>query len=113
MERSFVSILDDLDAGEVTSRLTDELKACVKGALKAQAKATLTLTLTVKPDGRMFIVTQDIKAKIPTPKTAQTAFYATDDGELRREDPKQVPLRHVPQKPTPLRSLEQPEAKTE
>lgn len=116
MERSFNEIVDDLDAGEVTARLTDKLKECVRGALKSQEASTLTLKLKITPDGRTFIVTNDIKVDIKVPKTALTVFYARDDGELVKDDPKQtaLPLRTVPRDPTPLRSPgHQPEAKTE
>jgi hypothetical protein len=117
MERSFIEILDDLSDGDVSLRLTDELRRCVNGARRADKSAKLTLTLTIEPDDRLFVVTAKIKADIPTPGTSMTALYATEEGELRKEDPRQQQLKHVPVKPTgPLRTVGgslQPEAKQE
>jgi uncharacterized protein YfdQ (DUF2303 family) len=74
-ERDFVSILGDLSDGDVSLRLTEALRSCVNGARRAEKDAKLTLTLTISPDDRLFVVTAKIKADIPTPGTSMTALY--------------------------------------
>lgn len=104
--RDFQDILTDLDDGEVHRRLTEKLRDVVNGARDANLAATLTLKLTVTPDGRQFVVNSKITTSIPTPKTSFTVFFADDQGELRKEDPKQQQLRHVPKTPTELRTVQ-------
>ena len=103
--REFIEILTDLDDGRVHEELTRKIRDVVIGARDAQQPGKLTLTITIKPDGRQFVVLPKVKAEIPTAKAGQTMFFADDKGTLRKDDPKQVPLRNVPARPTEIRSV--------
>jgi hypothetical protein len=103
--RDFQDILTDLDDGQVHERLTSKLRDVVAGCREAQLSGSLTLKITITPEGRQFIVNPKITTSIPTPKTGITMFFADERGDLRKEDPKQVSLKHVNQKPTELRTV--------
>ena len=57
------------------------------------------LTIKVKPeDGAMCVVVEaDVKVTMPRPPAVKAMFYADDDGNLLRNDPRQqrLPLREV------------------
>lgn len=112
MIRDFTVTVADLDDGEVLAQLTTELCDLIKAVTKTNKVGTLTLRLKVKPDGRKVEVTADVSSKQPRPATGTSLFFADDDGNLHREDPKQPALRGLEQKkPTPLRTIkENPEA---
>lgn len=104
--REFGEILVDLDDGQVHERLTQKLRDVVQGARDAQLAGKLTLTLTITPEGRQFIITPKITTNIPTPKTGVSMFFADNDGTLTKSDPKQIELRNVTSKPpTKLREV--------
>lgn len=97
--RDFQDILTDLDDGHVHEELTRVLRDVVRGVREANAAGSITLKISLKPEGRQFVVNADVTSKIPTRKPSASVFFATDDGDLRKDDPKQVPLRNVDTKP--------------
>lgn len=103
--RDFQDILTDLDDGAVHERLTAKLRDVVNAVREAKLSGSLTLKITITPEGRQFIVNPKITANIPTAKTGITMFFADEDGDLRKDDPKQVPLKHVNARPGELRTV--------
>lgn len=101
--RDFQDILTDLDDGRVHEQLTARLRDVVNGCREAQLAGSITLKITIAPDGRQFIITPKITHNIPTAKAGITMFFADENGDLRKDDPRQVPLRHVNAKPTELK----------
>lgn len=99
MEREFLDVLTDLDDGKVHAQLTRMLPELVKAVMDTGKSGSLSLTIKVKRENRMLLVTSDVKTKLPQPATESTLFYATEEGVLRRDDPKQPALRHVPMNP--------------
>lgn len=109
-ERDFTDFLTDLDDGKVHHQLTLELRRLIKAVCDTQKAGTLTFKVKAKPDGRTVIVMTDVRSTPPQPATGSTFFYPDEVGDLRREDPKQPPLRNLETKPpTPLKSVKQPE----
>lgn len=108
--RDFLDVLTDIDSGEVHRHASEELAAVVAAVKETHKVGTLTLTINVKPEGDMMIVRGEIKSKIPKAATNSSMFYATDDGELRRDDPRQLPLKNVPKAPERLRVLKEKRA---
>ena len=100
--RSFQDVLTDLDEGKVHEQLTAQLPDLVKRVMETGKAGTITLTLRVKKENRMAVVNADVKVKLPAPATDSTLFYATEDGVLRRDDPKQPVLRNVSMTPPTL-----------
>lgn len=97
--RDFQDILTDLDEGHVHEELTRVLRDVVVGVRDAQQTGEVTLKLKIVPEGRQFIVNAAVTSKIPTRKPGITMFFADENGELRKDDPKQIPLKHVAEKP--------------
>lgn len=104
--RSFVEIISDLDDGRVVEELTHQLREVVRAARVSEKKGSVTLKIDIEPDGRQFIINASVKPTIPTPTPGMTMFFASDDGDLIKEDPKQEKLKHVDVKPSgPLRTV--------
>lgn len=103
--RDFIEIIADLDDGRVVEEMTRQLREVVRAARSSQKKGSLVLKIDIEPDGRQFIVNAQVKPTIPTPTPGMTMFFANDDGDLRKDDPKQVPLKHVGAKPEALRTV--------
>lgn len=103
-QKSFDDLITDLDDGELRNRLTEELQQVVRGVRRSNLAGSLILKLSVKPDGRAILIIPQVTTKIPTAKSNSTLFYDTEDGDLSRNDPKQLTLRTVaPKPPTRLR----------
>jgi hypothetical protein len=98
--RDFQDILTDLDDGKVHAQLTENIMKVVRAVAETGKAGELTLNLKFKREKRMTRVIADVKTKLPQPATEATLFFQTDDGDLRREDPRQQKLRHVAPRPT-------------
>lgn len=105
MAREFIDILTDLDDGEVNIMLSKELPRVVAAVMETGRAGSLTLKIDIKREKRMAIVKASVSTKIPAPDSESSIFYTTEDGDLCREDPRQLALRDIPANPpVPLRS---------
>jgi hypothetical protein len=103
---TFTSVLGQLDDGKVAEELTRQLREVVRACEASKQNGAINLKLTIKPEGRQFIIDSKITPTVPAVKPELSMFFADEDGSLRKDDPKQVPLRHVDVKPSgPLRSV--------
>jgi hypothetical protein len=98
---TFQKTLLDVNNGAAVVELSEKLAAVV-AAVRATGKAgSVTLTLKVarasKNTPDVFLLSADVKARVPEPERGSTIFYATDENMLVRNDPKQqmLPLRVV------------------
>lgn len=103
--RTFCEIFAMLDDGMSHDDATRHLRDVVRAARSSQKKAALTIKLSIEPDGRQFIIKADIKPTIPTMAPGVSMFYATEEGELSKSDPAQLPLRHVERPAQPIRTI--------
>lgn len=110
MKRDFQDVLTDLDSGELHRQLTEELAIVVAACRGTRKAGTLTLKISVKPEGEKMIVGGEVTTKVPKGATMATMFFASDDGQLTRDDPRQLPLKHVPKAPENLRRLREENA---
>lgn len=97
-ERNLQETLEGLGDGKLLQKLTEEAAAVVKGVATTKKKGEVVLKLKFSNAGGMVKVSAEVKATVPKEPVEETLFYATDDGALTKEDPKQLPLRNV----TPL-----------
>ena len=91
----FTHTLTSLQHGTTALALSEHLHECVESARKTGKKATLTLTLTIKPVGRdtgQYELREDIKTKIPQLDRGMTLMFGTPEGNLTRTDPRQGEL---------------------
>ena len=91
--RSFPQTIEAIRYGTLSDELTAELKALVNAVVSTEKAGTLTLTLKVIPGkAGQLEIEDDIKVKAPKPKRGTTLMFATVEGNLQREDPRQMQL---------------------
>lgn len=92
----FAATLLKLDKGRPHKRISEEFRDVVAAVAKTHKPGKLTITVTVKPqkdtDSGIVLVTAASKATTPAFDANASIFYATDEGELVRDDPKQHTL---------------------
>lgn len=87
----FTSVINVLRRGLALAELSDALAEAVERARDTGKQASVTLKITVKPQGRdgQYAVIDDITSKLPKEEKAPTLMFGTPDGNLQRDDPKQ------------------------
>lgn len=88
----FAELLTEFGHGAANRKLTDSLRELVAACKETGRKGSLTIKLAVKADGKMTSVGIDVKTTKPEHALPGEIFYATDDGGLTREDPRQRSL---------------------
>ena len=92
----FLEVIGEMRSGDVIPELDEALTELLQSVRDTGKKGNLTLTLTVNPAGRGKIETvlleDEIKTKLPELPKGGTIFFATEENELRREDPRQMQL---------------------
>lgn len=95
-QKRFTDILSDIRNGDVIGELTEQLREVVQRVRETGKAGTLTLTLKVKNAskgaGGALILEDDIKVKLPMSDKGTTVLFATEDGQLQRNDPRQPRL---------------------
>lgn len=92
-QRQFVDTLNALRYGQLHDEMTDKLHELTKACTDTGKSGTLTLVLKMKPGkaGQMEII-DEIKSKIPEFERGSTILFTTPEGNLQREDPRQMKL---------------------
>jgi hypothetical protein len=109
---TFTETLDELRRGKLTADLTAELTGLVAAVREHGTAGKLTLTLTVAPaasgEVAALIITDQITIKPPKIAKQATILYASDNGTLSKNDPRQPELLNLrePADPTPFRVVD-------
>lgn len=107
--QGILKTFSELRRGGALTDLDGALAEVVKAVVATGKTGKVTLTLDIKQLGRggALTVTDTISTKVPKLPVPDTVFFATDDGELVKEDPKQpkLPLREVEAKKEELRDV--------
>lgn len=115
MSRPFLDLLREHRNGLTHDELSDALSDLVQAVTTERKAGKLTFTLSVKPHGDgAVMVADDLKLTIPRPTKGGSLFFATPEGALVREDPKQhkLPLVAIETAPRePLREAPAPAAR--
>ena len=96
--RSFAEYLREIDRGRLLTDLTADFKDLVRAVTETGKPGSLTLTLTLKPQGvaaDTVMVEAAVKLKDPQPSRAGSLFFVSDDLNLTRRDPRQLELADV------------------
>jgi hypothetical protein len=89
----FLGVIEELNAGATASDLDRQLREVVVKARLTGQKGSVTLRLNIEPRGaESVLVSADIKTKAPEDEKPMSIFFACEDGELKREHPKQTTL---------------------
>lgn len=101
--RPFADWLRDQSKGKTHDELSEALRDLVSRVIDTGKKGSLTLIVNVEPmpnsDGSALIVKDEIKLKLPEFARDASLFFADEDFNLRRTDPRQLTfdsLREVP-----------------
>ncbi len=100
--RPFADWLREQSGGDTHEELGEGLHDLIARVRDTGKGGTLQLTVSVKPlkdDLNVLIVTDEIKLKLPEHDRKGSMFYADDDNNLVRSDPRQMTfdsLREVP-----------------
>lgn len=91
--RPFSDTLCALRFGTLTDDLSEALHELTERCTNTGKAGTLTLQLTLKPgkSGQIEVI-DDIKVKLPKEEKGTTLMFATPEGNLQREDPRQLAL---------------------
>jgi hypothetical protein len=94
--RPIIDTLREIRHGAMLDEASGELAEVVKRVAETGKAGALTLRLTVKPAGRgsvrTVVIEDEVVAKLPAPDKEVTIFFPTEDGNLSRQDPTQLPL---------------------
>jgi hypothetical protein len=102
MANGFEKTLRELRQGAALSELTEGLYALVAQVRETGRPGKMIWKLKVKPasrgDGVTLMLEDEVEVKGPPTIRPQTIFFATEDGRLQRNDPRQkeLELRAVP-----------------
>jgi hypothetical protein len=108
MARAFADVVRELGSGSTYDDLTAGLAEVVEAVIATRKAGELTLKMAIKPNGESsVIIVDDVKTKVPKPARGNTIFFATTDGSLIRNDPRQesLPLREVAETKAPLKDF--------
>ena len=92
---AFEAFLITQRKGELMAELSEQLTTLTCAVRDVNRAGSITLTIKIKPDesGRnTFLVTDDVKVKIPQFARGVSLFFATVAGRLVRENPTQRAL---------------------
>lgn len=107
--RPFTDTLRQVRFGELQDELAEKLNELTKLVSETGKVGTMKLTLKLKPgnSGQIEII-DDIAVTAPKPNKGSSIFFATPEGNLQREDPRQMNLdgiRSVSETQEPLRKV--------
>lgn len=91
--RPFASFLQEQSGGQLHDELSTKLHDLIEAIRETGKAGSLSLKIDIKPiagtDGRTLTVTDTVAAKLPKTERPKSIFFATDDGNLSRTDPRQ------------------------
>ena len=91
--RPFTDTLNALRFGTLTDDLTKALNELTQKVAETHKSGELTLKLSLKPGkGGQIEVFDDIKVKAPKEERGSSIMFATPEGNLMREDPRQMQI---------------------
>lgn len=93
--KPFAQFLQEARKGGLHTELSDELADLVHTCVETGKKGKLALTISVLPakdeDGTVTI-TDDVKVTAPKPDVRPSVFFADDEGNLSRTNPRQMEI---------------------
>lgn len=111
MSRLITDVLRDLRRGECVAEATEALAALVTAVSEHGKPGKLTVELTVRPATRgtgALVIADKIVSKLPVEPSSESLMFATPEGSLLPEDPRQTKLElraAEPQRPAELRTV--------
>lgn len=90
----FAVVLSHIDFGALLPSLSEDLQLLTKEVKASGRPGSLSLSLKIKPTGNrgQVEIVADATLKRPKADPSKSIFFATDKGELLRDDPRQKKL---------------------
>jgi hypothetical protein len=106
--RPFADTLTALRRGELVDELAEALNELTTACADTGKVGTLTVSIKLKPGSAGQIeVTDEVKLKMPTPNKSSTLMFATPEGNLQRDDPRQMSIEGLREAPKPSDKVKQ------
>lgn len=94
--RTFTQTLEAMRFGELSDELTKKLRDLTLKVDDRKRAGSLTLTIKLKPgSGGQIELVDDIKVTEPKADKGSTLMFATPEGNLQRNDPRQGELEGI------------------
>lgn len=91
--QNFTQVLQGLRRGQTRAELDEELTKLVNRCRETGKVGDLTLKIKVRPDDESVVSLEDqVTTKLPEFPRGKSIFFATPDGVLTRDDPRQKDL---------------------
>lgn len=91
--RPFTDVLRDMRFGETLDELGEEFNKLVQAVENTGRAGEMTFSIKLKPSTAGAIeLTDAIKVKLPPPQKGTSLFFATPEGNLVRNDPRQADI---------------------
>lgn len=115
--RPFADFLQEHNNGHGHRKASIALQDVVQAVVETGKKGSVTITVAVEPmkgaeDGTLML-TVNVAEKIPTEPVKAAVFYADDDGNLTRNDPRQLSFDSLREVGQPAGELREAPAKAE
>ena len=93
-DANFWTWLREHKQGALHGELSEQLSELVSAVLEHNKAGTLTIKISVAPtkDGSTVFVSDDVKASVPTADRGGSIMFADDEGNLSRNNPRQMEL---------------------
>lgn len=107
--KQFADVIQELRYGTLHDELTDNLQALVNACVSTGKAGSIGFTLKLKPGkGGELEITDQIKTNIPELEKGSSIMWATPEGNLQRQDPRQMTidgLKSIGKEDRPLKTL--------
>jgi hypothetical protein len=94
IDGAFLAMLQQQRRGECMNDLADAVRKLTTAVQLTGRAGDLVLKLTLRPAskgaGNALVIEDDIRLKEPKPEQPGSIFFADEDGNLLREDPRQL-----------------------
>ena len=91
----FTRTLRNLRSGQVIFELSQQLQECVQESQETNKMSEITLKLKIKPGkgaSGQFFIEDTITQKLPKHDKSDSIFFGTPEGNLVRDDPRQMSI---------------------
>ncbi len=96
--RPFTDTLRAIRFGELQEELTEQMNALTKACTESGRAGELVLKIKLKPGkGGQVELLDDLSTKLPKQERGTSIFFATPEGNLQREDPRQMDIAELRQ----------------
>ncbi|MFW8567033.1 hypothetical protein [Orrella sp. 11846] len=96
--KSFSDVLQELRYGTLHDELSEKLQEVVNACVETGRVGSLQLNIKLKPGlGGELEITDQIKTTVPELAKASSIMWATPEGNLSRQDPRQMTIDNLKQ----------------